>query len=271
MAQAGTSGLLAADEPPPVEWLNRQGRAPMLLVCDHASNRVPAALDGLGLSAAERERHIAWDIGAAEVARRLSARFDAPALFAGYSRLVVDCNRHPHDPAVARASSDGIEVPGNRGLDPAALARRVEALHIPYHAAISAALDAFLARGTVPLLLAVHSCTPQMAGGAPRPWHIGFSWARDDRAVRPMMKRLAAQPGLVIGDNQPYDLDPEEDYTVPVHALSRGLPHLQVEFRQDLIATGAGTAHWADIFAEALPAVLGAPHIHRLRPPTSDN
>lgn len=267
MAQAERSGLLAAGEPPPVESLNEGGAAPMLLVCDHASNRVPAALDGLGLPPEALRRHIAWDIGAAAITRRLSARFDAPALFAGYSRLVADCNRHPGDPALARAESDGIAVPGNRGLAPGDLALRIEGLHRPYHAAIAAALERLLARGPAPLLLAVHSCTPRMAGGEPRPWQIGFSWVRDDRAVRPMMAHLARQPGLLVGDNQPYDLDPDEDFTIPVHALSRGLPHLQVEFRQDLVDSDEGVAHWSDIFAEALRAVLAIPDIHRL---TSD-
>lgn len=246
--------ILTAEDPPPFEAVNPEGHAPLLLVCDHASPRIPRALGDLGLPRAERERHIGWDIGAAAVTRHLAARFDAPALLAGYSRLVVDCNRHLSDPAAAPAVSDGTRIPANLALPPDALAARAEAVYWPYHRAIEAALERFAARGVAPLFVSIHSCTPVMQGRF-RPWQIGLCWDGDRRLAAPLLERLEAQPDLRIGHNEPYCLD-ETDYTVPVHAMRRDLRHIQVEFRQDLIAEAAGAAHWAEVFAAALAPSL---------------
>lgn len=241
---------LAADDPPPFEEVNPEGRAPLLLVCDHASARIPAALGDLGLPAAERERHIGWDIGAAAVTRLLAARFDAPAVLSGYSRLVVDCNRYLSDPSAAPAVSDGTPIPANAALTKAALEARAAAVYWPYHQAIEAALQRFEARGVAPLFVSVHSCTPVMHGKF-RPWQIGLCWDRDTRLSEPLVRRLEERDGVLVGRNEPYRLD-ETDYTVPVHAARRGLLHVQIEFRQDLIAEAAGAALWAAIFGDAL-------------------
>ena len=247
--------LLAGDEPPPYELFNPEGAAPILLICDHASRRVPRRLHDLGLSASELSRHIGWDIGAAEVTRHMALQLNAPALLAGYSRLVVDCNRHLHDATLMPAVSDGTAVAANANLAPADRQARIDALYQPYHRAIAQRLDGFAARGVAPALLSIHSCTPEMNGKF-RPWHIGICWETDRRLAGPVLEALGRRPGIVAGDNQPYNLDLREDHSVPVHAIRRGLPHLQVEFRQDLIATPAGAIQWADALLAALTPAL---------------
>ncbi len=250
--------LLTEDELPPFELVNDAGAAPILLICDHASRRVPRRLRDLGLEERELSRHIAWDIGAADVTRRMALQLNAPALLAGYSRLVVDCNRHLHDATLMPAVSDGTAIAGNANLSTADRQARLDALYHPYHRAIAQRLDDFASQGVAPTLLSIHSCTPDMAGQF-RPWHIGICWDSDRRISGPVLEALGRVPGVVVGDNQPYNLDLREDYSVPVHAMRRGLPHLQVEFRQDLIATPAGAAHWADILLAALPPTLAQP------------
>ena len=246
--------MLGPGEPAPFEVVNPRGRAPVLLVCDHASARLPAALGDLGLAGADLTRHIAWDIGAADATRRLASLFDAPAILCGYSRLVVDCNRRLDDATLMPAVSDGSAVPGNRTLDASGREARLAAIYRPYHEAIARRLDQWRP-GTEPVVLSIHSCTPVM-GGVERPWHIGVCWDEDLRIAGPVMDALRRRGDVHVGDNQPYALDRREDYTVPVHAMERGLRHLQVEFRQDLIDEAPKAHHWADILADALRAVL---------------
>jgi predicted N-formylglutamate amidohydrolase len=247
--------LLTTDDPPPFEWVNEAGAAPILLICDHASRRVPRRLRDLGLGEGELARHIGWDIGAAEVTRHMARRLDAPAILSGYSRLVVDCNRHPQDPSLMPAVSDGTAIAANAALAPAGRQARLDALYHPYHRAIAARLDRFAAAGVAPALLSVHSCTPEMNGRF-RPWHIGICWETDRRLAGPVLEALSRAPGIVVGDNQPYSLDAREDYSVPVHAMRRGLPHLQVEFRQDLVAAPEGAVRWAEALLAALQPAL---------------
>lgn len=248
--------LLTAEEPPPFECCSGGG-AGVLLTCDHASRRVPRALDSLGLAEAALAQHIGWDIGAAAVTRRLATLIDAPALLAGYSRLVIDCNRDPGDPTSIAAVSDGIAVPGNRDLTSAARAARRQAIFDPYHAAIAEAIEARLAEGTAPALVSIHSFTPVMAGVA-RPWHVGVLWDEDPRVPVPLLKALRAEPGLVVGDNEPYSARAPAGYTVRHHAVARGLPHVAIELRQDLIAAPAGAAQWAERLARLLRPILAA-------------
>jgi predicted N-formylglutamate amidohydrolase len=251
--------LLTADDPPAFELANEAGAASILVICDHASRCIPHRLGDLGLAEDDRARHIAWDIGAADVTRHIARRLDSPAILAGYSRLVVDCNRHLHDPSLMPAVSDGTAIPANAGIAPAERQARIDALYRPYHQAIAARLDRIAAVGVAPTLLSIHSCTPEMNGRF-RPWHIGVCWAGDRRLAGPVMAALAHDPEIVVGDNQPYALDLQEDYSVPVHALSRGLPYLMVEIRQDLIAAPAGARHWADVLLEAVrPALANRP------------
>lgn len=251
--------LLGADEPAPATVKLRPNRA-WLVVCDHASNRFPRRLGTMGLDAAARAEHIAWDIGAAAVAERVAERLGAPSILCNYSRLVIDCNRYVDAPDAAPAVSDGIPVPGNAGLSAAGLAERSALIARPYHAAIADHLDATLAQGVRPVFLSIHSCTPVM-GGAYRPWPIGLAWNRDDRFSLPVLEQLKADGIRPVGENEPYSLDLGADFTTPEHALARGLANLQVEFRNDLVASAEGALLYADILADAIIAAAALPEV----------
>lgn len=259
-----SASLLAPDDPPPFEVLHRERAAPLLLVCDHASRAVPRALGQLGLADSELMRHIGWDIGAASVTRRLGDLLDARAVLAGYSRLVIDCNRGLGDVTSIPAVSDGIPVPGNVDLTPAARVARVNACFRPYHDAIAAQLAEFAARGVVPVIFSVHSFTPIM-NGKERPWHVGVLWDRDTRVPVPLIAELAAaDPRRIVGDNEPYSAREPASFTIRTHAEAAGLPHASIEIRQDLIDTPAGAAYWADALAAALAPILAKPEIYRV-------
>jgi predicted N-formylglutamate amidohydrolase len=254
--------LIAPGDPQPFTLANANGRAALLLVCDHASPAIPRALDDLGIEEAARRRHIAWDIGAETLARDLAARFDAPAVIAGYSRLLIDNNRALHDPTSIVTTSDGVEIPGNRDLTETDRAQRVQSFFEPYHAAIAERLESFRLRALVPAFLSIHSFTPVM-NGAERPWHIGVLWDRDPRMAVPLLERLRATGEVCVGDNLPYSGRHPADYTVARHAERVGLPHVCIEVRQDLIDTPAGAARWTELLAGALTPILQDPHLHR--------
>jgi predicted N-formylglutamate amidohydrolase len=254
-SNATVTGLLTAADPPAFELYRSHGSARALIACDHASRAFPAALGRLGLPEAATFRHIAWDIGAAELARALADRLDAPAVLAGYSRLVIDCNRRLDDPTCFVALADGDRVPGNEGLGPGAKAARAAACYEPYHAALDQHLRAFRERRVVPALIAVHSFTPSMAGVS-RPWHVGVLWDADGRMAQPVLAGLRAVPGLVVGDNEPYSGRHPADYTVHRHAQSAGLPHVCLEVRQNELETAAGVERWAAILGTVLGPIL---------------
>jgi len=257
--------LLGPDDPPAYEVLNPRGEASVVFLCDHASNRVPAAFDGLGLGPEQLSGHIAWDIGAGGLTRRLAARFDAPAVLAGYSRLVIDCNRLLEDSEAILAMSDGTPIPGNAGLSAQDAADRAEACYWPYHEAAAAVIEGIEARGRVPAVVMVHSFTPVM-GHAPRPWHVGILWERDGRIALPLLKRLRERGDLCVGDNEPYTASSPHGYTMPLHAARAGRPNVQLEVRQDLVADDAGIARWNEILADALTPVLGNPELYKRGP-----
>ena len=239
--------VLGANDPPPFERVNPDGGAPCLILCDHASPAIPEALGNLGLDESLRHDHIAWDIGAAAIARRLAALFDGPAILAGYSRLVVDCNRYLDDPSAFAPVSDMIAVPGNRTMTAEERARRIGQVYRRYHGAIDDILDGFDARGIAPAVISVHTMTAQLRGQAPRQEDFAVCWARDDRFAMMVLERLRARGDIVVGDNTPYGLDPGTDYTIPEHAMRRGLAHLQFEVRQDHVTDGAGAGRWAEL------------------------
>ncbi|HXZ00915.1 MAG TPA: N-formylglutamate amidohydrolase [Stellaceae bacterium] len=253
--------LLGPEDPVAVELRDDDARAPVLLTCDHASNAVPRSLAGLGLAPGAIEQHIGWDIGAAAVTRRLARALGAPAILSGYSRLVIDCNRDPRDPSSIPEESDGISVPGNRQLAPEARARRHQACFDPYHQAIAARLDALSAAGGVPALLSIHSFTPVMNGFA-RPWQVGILWDKDQRLAVPLLAALRADPSLVVGDNEPYSAHEPAGYTLRHHGVTRGLPHLAIELRQDQIAEPDGAAAWAARLAAVLSPILARREIY---------
>jgi predicted N-formylglutamate amidohydrolase len=254
--------LLGPHDPPPFSVLNPDGRAPVVLLCDHASNRVPAALGEIGLDEAARARHIAWDIGAAEVTRHLAGLLGAPALLSGYSRLVVDCNRAVDDPTAMRQISDGTIVPGNRGLDENARAQRAASCYWPYHSAVTATIERVAARGVVPAIISIHTCTPVMKD-LERPWHIGVLSNTDRRMAELLIAELSRDSALCVGDNQPYSgLDPH-GYSIETHALPAGRPNVLLEIRQDLVDTQHGAQHWATLVESALQAVMAHPELVR--------
>jgi len=231
--------------------LRPQGSGRIVLFCDHASNYVPAELHDLGLPASELARHIAWDIGAAGVTTALSEIFDAPAILCNTSRLVIDCNRHLNASDLIAELSDGMVIPGNRHLGEAARATRIERWFHPYHDAVESVLLEREARGVQSIAVSVHSMTASLAGKS-RPWKIALS-SHLDRSLTDSVLAALRRPGdVIVGDNQPYALDPEVDYSIPFHALRRRLPHIQLEFRQDEITETTAQRHWALRFAETL-------------------
>lgn len=235
----------------PYEIVNPEGRAAMTIICDHASNALPPELADLGVSPAGMQRHIAWDIGAAPIARYLAKAFDATAILCSTSRLVIDCNRQLSNPTLIPAVSDGTPIPANRDLQAAERSRRIAAYFTPYHDACRRVLDRKCGDGQRPLFISVHSMTERM-NGVFRPWEISLSSNENRRATDAVLAALTAKLGLSAGDNQPYNMDPKEDYSTPEHALSRGLDYLQVEFRQDLVSTSSGQENYARIFADAV-------------------
>lgn len=219
---------------------------PFVFFCDHATNFVPPELNNLGLPASELDRHIAWDIGAAGVTRVLADIFDAPAIFSSVSRLVVDCNRHLDAPDLIPQVSDGTVIPGNLWLSAADREDRIQRWFHPYHNAIESVLQERPAT-----TVSIHSMTPCLAGKA-RPWQIALSSWQDRNLAQPVLAALRAPRDIVVGDNEPYDLDPDVDYSTPYHALRRGLPHLQIEFRQDEVTEASGQQRWARRLADVL-------------------
>jgi predicted N-formylglutamate amidohydrolase len=248
--------LLDPDEPAPVHVANAAGGSMFLILCDHAGARLPRRLGTLGLSATDRTRHIAWDIGAHGVCDALGRLLEATVIEQTYSRLVIDCNRALDHPTSIVTLSEATEVPGNRDLSAADRAARAAEIFQPYHAAITRTLDARAAAGRPTVVIAMHSFTPVFHGVA-RPWQAGMLYNHDPRFAR-RLGDLLRQEGFTVGDNEPYRLSDTSDYTIPVHAEQRGLPHAEIELRQDLIAEPAGQQEWAKRLARLLPAAWAA-------------
>lgn len=244
--------LLDADEPPPFTVEHPDGTSPFVLTADHAGKLLPRRLGDLGVSAAELQRHIAWDIGIAGTSRRLADKLDAFLILQTYSRLLIDCNRSPEVPSSICVMSELTEVPGNRDLGAAQRQIRIAEIFEPYHARIVAELDRRRAEGRPTVLIAMHSFTPVFKGVS-RPWHIGVLYNRDPSFAHDLRDLLKAEGDLTVGDNEPYFISDESDYGIPVHGERRGLPHVELEIRQDLIAEEAGQEAWAERLARLLP------------------
>ena len=253
--------LIGPQDPPPFTLFNEAGPTPALLVADHASNAIPAAMDHLGLGPGPLGQHIAYDIGIAWLTRRLSIRLEAPALLHGYSRLLVDPNRPLDDPTSICVISDHVIVPGNRDLSAEGRAQRAASFFHPYHAAVEAQIVGILRSGRVPALISLHSFTPEMRG-RPRPWHVGILWDDvDGRIAVPLIDGLAADRSLCVGDNEPYTGRERHGYTVETHAMARGLANVLVEVRQDLITRREDAEAWADRLADCLSQILADPTV----------
>ncbi len=243
--------LLEPDEPPAFSQWRATGGSKFVIVADHASNRIPRRLGNLGLSAAELRRHIAWDIGCLGVAQQVAAALDAPLVAANYSRLVIDCNRPPGVASAISTESEWTPIPGNLGLSAEQVGARRAEIFDPYHACVQALLDARRAAARPTILVAQHSMT-DCYKGVRRSMHAAILYNRDRRFAGFMLDMLRREPGLVIGDNEPYFVSDETDYTVPHHAEARGLPYVEIEVRQDLIQDEQGQSEWARRIVGAL-------------------
>lgn len=244
--------LLAADEPFPVSIAHEKGTSPFFLTADHAGKLMPRRLGTLGLTDSEIARHIGWDIGIAGTSHVLADALDAFFIGQIYSRLVIDCNRDPSVPASIVEISESTEVPGNKGIGAADRKARQDELFWPYHNRISQELDRRKAAGLETFLISMHSFTPSFKGIA-RPWQVGVLYNRDRTFPGIVLQLLEAEGDLVVGDNQPYHVSDLSDYTIPVHGERRGLPHVEIEIRQDLIENEAGQRSWGERFARLLP------------------
>jgi predicted N-formylglutamate amidohydrolase len=253
----------AADDDPPLrpdddgvfEIVRPGGASPYFLVCDHAGRRLLPSAGSLGLPASELERHIAWDIGIGGVSSKLAERIDAFLIRQSYSRLMIDCNRPTESPDSIATISETTRIPGNEGISRADAEARARMIFHPYHDRIRAELDARQASGRRTVLVAMHSFTPSFKGVS-RPWHVGVLYNRDARLAGILLALLRQEPGLVVGDNEPYRVTDTSDYTVIVHGERRAIPCVEIEIRQDLITDDDGQAQWAERFARLLQRAL---------------
>jgi predicted N-formylglutamate amidohydrolase len=243
--------LLAADEPPAFLEAGERGRSHFVIVVDHAGRRIPRRLASLGLAASELQRHIAWDIGALSVARQVAAALEAPLVAQNYSRLVIDCNRDPEVAASIPRSSESVAIPGNIGLSEDEVAARRAEIFAPYHDRITALLDERAAANRPTIVVAQHTMT-DIYHGVRREMHAAVLYNRDRRFAGVVLDALRSDASLLIADNEPYFVSDATDYTIPHHGEARGLPHVEIEIRQDLVSDEAGQAEWAQRITRAL-------------------
>lgn len=232
-----------AADPAPVRVINADTPSPLLLVCEHAGRHVPQSLGNLGLPPVAFDTHIACDLGAAEVAQGLAARFGCRLVLQNYSRLTIDCNRRPGEPSSIPEVSDAITIPGNQGLDAAQRRQREDEVYAPYATRCKAETD----RACTAFAYSIHSFTPQMSGGAARPWDIAFLYRSPD-SDGDRLADLCAEiwPDLVVGRNEPYFIDEKTDWFIPVCAETRRVPHCLIETRNDHLGDAAGRDLWSD-------------------------
>ncbi|HEY8945256.1 MAG TPA: N-formylglutamate amidohydrolase, partial [Polyangiaceae bacterium] len=247
--------LLSPHEPPPFRVAEGEPTSPFLLTCDHAGRLLPSALGDLGLSAAELERHIAWDIGAGRVTEHLAHALDAFMILQTYSRLAIDCNRPLEAQSSITTFSESTAVPGNQNLSAVEKDRRVQAIFHPYHRRIEQELERRRRAGVRTIYVAVHSFTPRFLD-VERPWHVGVLYGRDPRFARVVLELLRKEPELVVGDNEPYFVSDLTDYGIVQHAERRELLHVELEIRHDLIQEEAGQRHWSSLLARVLREAL---------------
>lgn len=258
-----SAGLLGAGDPHPVDLRRLHGRSEIFLTCDHAGRRLPESLGTLGLTEADMDQHIAWDIGAAGLAERLSDRLDAALVMQVYSRLVIDCNRPLTAPTSIAVVSEATDIVGNRGLSPQQLHARVREVFDPYHDRIDAELELRRRAGRPTVLVSVHSFTPVFHGER-RPWHVGLLYNRDPGFAHVVSDAFESS-AFTVGHNEPYSVSDVTDYTIPVHGERRGIPHVMIEIRQDLIEKDAGQEEWADRLSGLLGRALGRFNKRRIR------
>ena len=258
------TAFLSEGDLPPFEIVNPAANCPLLLTGDHAGNVVPKALGNLGLAPGERDRHIGWDIGIADLTRLLAARLGATAVLARYTRLLIDPNRPLGDTQSIPSASDGTPIPANRNLSERDRIDRADALYWPYHCAIDEHIARLQRTGQVPVVLAMHSFTPSLKTEAcQRPWHVGVLFGSDERLSHRLIDAFANHNEFVVGVNQPYS-GVTHGYALKVHGLAHGLPHAELEIRQDLIDTPDGRKFWADLLTDALRDILAQDDLRKI-------
>ncbi|MFT6556514.1 N-formylglutamate amidohydrolase [Sneathiella sp.] len=236
----------------PFSTTHEESSSPILLIADHASRHIPEAYNLLGIEdPALLRRHVAWDIGIEDVTRRMSDKLEASAIYSGFSRLLIDPNRYPDDPASMPVESDGVRVPANVGLTAVQKAERVAGYFEPYHNKLRQMLDRKVADHKQPIVLSMHSFTPVM-NDFERPWHVGILWDQDERLARPLLEIFRKNPTLVVGDNEPYSAKQPFGYTMNEHGTKRDIPHVVIEIRQDLIDTHHGAEQWSSLMVDAV-------------------
>jgi predicted N-formylglutamate amidohydrolase len=256
--------FMTLDEIEPVELIEGNMRGGLLLIADHAMRHLPNRYGTLGLDPSEFERHIAYDIGVEPLIRDLADRLSCPAVMARFSRLLIDPNRGEDDPTLVRQLYDGSVIPGNYPLASVELEYRLSKFYRPFRQAVHAALaNLSKATGLPPLVISVHSFTPSM-GGKSRPWHAGILWDADPRAAKPLIDMLEAEPGLIVGDNEPYDGALHGD-TLHEICTSQGVCNLLIEVRQDLISSPDGVLKWANRLAPMLTRLNALADVHKVR------
>lgn len=258
---AATNTILAPNEPTAFRKIVHDTNVPIILCCDHASNRVPESLSQLGLADEYLQEHIAWDIGAAKLTERLAEKLNCTALLNNYSRLVVDCNRYLSDPSAFAQKSDTLVVPGNVELHEMEKAARAEAIYYSYHRSIRKVLETFDVGVRTPVLISIHSFTKQLRGKPERDIDVGVLWDKDPRIPLPLLDFLREQGDLVVGDNEPYSGRDIADYTVDHHAETKGYAYVSLEVRNDLISDEQGVERWANLLAQAFEKILADKNI----------
>lgn len=245
------AALVRGEDPPAFRIEREEGRSPFFLTCDHAGRAIPRRLERLGLGEEVLTSHVAWDLGVAHLGRRLAARLDAFLIAQNYSRLVIDANRPPEAPDSIASSSAHVRIEANEDLSRDEARARFEQVFRPYHDRIRVELDARRARARATVLVALHTFTP-IYDGAERPWHVGVLYGRDRRFAGLVLEELRRDAELVVGENEPYAVSDATDYTIVLHGEKRGLPHVELEIRQDLVAADADVESWAERLAAVL-------------------
>lgn len=248
------SNLLGPEDPPVFQIEHEGANSPFVLACDHAGRTLPKSLGDLGLSDAELSTHIGWDIGVAGVARLVAEQLDAYLQLNSYSRLVIDTNRPPGSPQSVLTLSEATRIPGNEGLTRAQIEQREREIFWPYHNQLAAEFERRARLGLPAVFVALHSFTPVYLGMV-RQWHAGVLYQRDARLAKHLLEYLQTDPELRVGDNEPYRVSDLTDYSVVVYGEAKGIPHVEIELRQDLIVDAAGQSLWADRLVRALRAM----------------
>lgn len=260
-----SSFYLGDSDPSPLEVINEERESEFFLVCEHAGREIPKCLGDLGVDRSEMNRHIAYDVGAEAVARKLAAILGSPLYLQRYSRLVIDCNRPVEATDYIPEVSDGTEIPRNVALTPAERALRFENIHQPFHEAVSDGLNRAVAGKRKPILLTIHSFTPVMRRtGEVRKVELGCCFNRDDRFAKAILAEVqATYPTVKAALNDPYPVEDISDFTIPLHGERRGIPHVLLEIRSDLISDEGGQMRWADIVANTARAALAKMELQR--------